>query len=114
MCFGDNSLYRKIRVKFSVVRAASPYNIILGRSGLQELRPIPSTLHAMMRFPTPRGVATLVTRATTILECRKQEDGQLLSEEKKEPTLKPIPHNEAQNTTLIEEVLVFPRNFDES
>ncbi|PWA61706.1 hypothetical protein CTI12_AA373500 [Artemisia annua] len=73
-------------MKFSVIRSASPYNIILGRSGLRELRAIPSTLHAMMKFPTPRGIATLVTRAATILECRKREEEQLLTVDKDELT----------------------------
>ncbi|GJU38165.1 reverse transcriptase domain-containing protein [Tanacetum coccineum] len=31
----------------------SPYNIILGRPGLRKLRAIPSTIHGMMKFPTP-------------------------------------------------------------
>ncbi|PWA77078.1 hypothetical protein CTI12_AA228470 [Artemisia annua] len=73
-------------MKFSVIRSASPYNIILGRSVLRELRAIPSTLYAMMKFPTPRGIATLVTRAATILECRKREEEQLLTVDKDELT----------------------------
>nr|GEZ49462.1 putative reverse transcriptase domain, ribonuclease H-like domain protein [Tanacetum cinerariifolium] len=42
-----------------VVEASSPYNIILGRIGMRELRAISSTTHAMMKFPTNRGIATL-------------------------------------------------------
>ncbi|PWA38158.1 AAA+ ATPase domain-containing protein [Artemisia annua] len=60
--FGDGGLSRKTTMKFTVIRAPSPYNVILGRSGLKALRAIPSTIHAMMKFPTPRGIATLVTR----------------------------------------------------
>nr|GEV09761.1 reverse transcriptase domain-containing protein [Tanacetum cinerariifolium] len=42
-----------------------------GRPGLKTLRAIPSTIHAMMKFPTPKGVATLVTRTVIIVECRR-------------------------------------------
>ncbi|PWA68194.1 reverse transcriptase domain-containing protein [Artemisia annua] len=68
-------------MRFTVIRAPSPYNVILGRSGLKALRAIPSTIHAMMKFPTPRGIATLVTRSTTVSECRKLEDKQVMCDE---------------------------------
>ncbi|PWA58841.1 hypothetical protein CTI12_AA288700 [Artemisia annua] len=57
--FGDGGLSRKTTMKFTVIRAPSPYNVILGRSGLKALQAIPSTIHAMMKFPTPRGIATI-------------------------------------------------------
>ncbi|PWA81600.1 kirola [Artemisia annua] len=49
--------------------------------GIKELRAIPSTIHAMMKFPTPGGVATLVTRSIIISECRKLEEKFLLRKE---------------------------------
>ncbi|GKB02019.1 reverse transcriptase domain-containing protein [Tanacetum coccineum] len=53
--FRSEGLCRRTMMKFTVVRASSPYNIILGRTGMKELRAISSTTHAMMKFPTPRG-----------------------------------------------------------
>ena len=53
--FGDDGLFRKTIMKFCVVRSPSPYNVILGRTGLKGLRAIPSTIHSMIKFPTPRG-----------------------------------------------------------
>ena len=79
VCFGDHGLFRKAKMKFSVIRSPSPYNIILGRTGLRELRAIPSTIHAMMKFPTPRGIATLVTKVATIMECRGFEEEWIVS-----------------------------------
>ncbi|GJU47983.1 reverse transcriptase domain-containing protein [Tanacetum coccineum] len=70
VCFGNEGLSRRMSIKFLVIRAPSPYNIILGRPGLKELHATPSTIHSMIRFPTPKGIATLVTRATIIAECR--------------------------------------------
>nr|GEW82750.1 reverse transcriptase domain-containing protein [Tanacetum cinerariifolium] len=56
-----------------VVEASSPYNIILGRTEIRELHVVSSTTHAMMKFPTPRGIATLVPRRDAIFECRHIE-----------------------------------------
>ncbi|PWA76839.1 reverse transcriptase domain-containing protein [Artemisia annua] len=70
---------------FTIIRAPSPYNVILGRSGLKALQAVPSTIHAMMKFPTPRGIATLVTRSVVVSECRKLEDKQASPDEETEP-----------------------------
>ncbi|GKC85582.1 hypothetical protein Tco_1141299 [Tanacetum coccineum] len=62
VCFGNEGLCRRTTMKFTVIRAPTPYNVILGRTGLRALRAIPSTMHSMMKFPTLRGITTLVTR----------------------------------------------------
>ncbi|GJR53767.1 reverse transcriptase domain-containing protein [Tanacetum coccineum] len=80
VCFGNEGLSRRMSMKFLVIRAPSSYNIILGRPGLKSLHAIPSTIHSMIRFPTPKGIATLVTRATIIAECRLREGKQILTE----------------------------------
>ncbi|GJT27602.1 hypothetical protein Tco_0907877 [Tanacetum coccineum] len=67
-------LCRRTTMKFTVIRSPSPYNVILGRTGLKALRVIPSTIHSMMKFPTPRGIATLVTRSVIISECQRPTD----------------------------------------
>ncbi|PWA56719.1 hypothetical protein CTI12_AA417470 [Artemisia annua] len=100
-------------MKFSVIRSASPYNIILGRSGLRELRAIPSTLHAMMKFPTPRGIATLVTRAAIVLECRKREEEQLLPEDEDELTDRTTPLDKEKGVPPTEEVWIHPAHRDQ-
>ncbi|GKF04406.1 reverse transcriptase domain-containing protein, partial [Tanacetum coccineum] len=56
VCFGNKGLSRRMSMKFLVIRAPSPYNIILGRPGLKALHAIPSTIHSMIRFPTPKGI----------------------------------------------------------
>nr|GEV65066.1 hypothetical protein [Tanacetum cinerariifolium] len=71
--FGNEGLSRKTMMKFTVVEASSLYNIILGRTGMRELRVVSSTIHAMMKFPTPRGIATLVPRRDAIFKCRQIE-----------------------------------------
>ncbi|GJS24958.1 reverse transcriptase domain-containing protein [Tanacetum coccineum] len=99
VCFGNGGLCRRTSMKFIVVRAPSPYNVILGRPGLKTLRAIPSTIHSMMKFPTPKGVATLVTRTVIIAECRRLERKQMIEEER--------PKGEGE-VAVTEEVLVNP------
>ncbi|GJS31752.1 hypothetical protein Tco_0492372 [Tanacetum coccineum] len=82
VAFGSEGLYRRTMMKFTVVRASSSYNIILGRTRMRELRAIPSTTRAMMKFPTPRGIAALVTRTAAVFECRRLEEKQIIPEEK--------------------------------
>ncbi|GJU04334.1 reverse transcriptase domain-containing protein [Tanacetum coccineum] len=81
VCFGNEGLSRRTSMKFIVVRAPSPYNVILGRPGLKILHDIPSTIHSMIKFPTPKGIATLIARTTIIVECRLREEKQVVWEE---------------------------------
>ncbi|GKD28609.1 hypothetical protein Tco_1239387 [Tanacetum coccineum] len=100
VCFGGEGLCRRTTMKFTVIRAPSPYNVILGRTGLRALRAIPSTIHSMMEFPT-RGIATLVTRLVIISECMRLEKKQVVEKEKREDV-----KTKAVNAT--EEMLVNP------
>nr|GEV74496.1 hypothetical protein [Tanacetum cinerariifolium] len=68
-------LFRKTMLKFTVVRASSPYNIILGRIRMRKLMAISSTVYAMVKFPTPKGIATLIARTTPVYECRWSKKG---------------------------------------
>ncbi|GKC89664.1 reverse transcriptase domain-containing protein, partial [Tanacetum coccineum] len=84
VCFGSEGLCGRTMMKFTVIRALSPYNVILGRTGLRDLRAIPSTIHSMLKFLTPKGITTLVTRSVIISECRRLEKKKVVKEEKKE------------------------------
>ncbi|GJU94629.1 hypothetical protein Tco_1319385, partial [Tanacetum coccineum] len=81
VCFGNEGLSRRTSMKFIIIRAPSPYNIILGRPGLKILHAIPSTIHSMIKFPTPKGIATLIARTIIIVECRKREEKRMIREE---------------------------------
>ncbi|GKA92717.1 reverse transcriptase domain-containing protein [Tanacetum coccineum] len=67
------------RVRWGNIKATGE-NRVGGRLGLKPLRAIPSTIHSMMKFPTPKGVATLVTRTIIIVECRRLEKKQMIEE----------------------------------
>ncbi|GJV64438.1 reverse transcriptase domain-containing protein [Tanacetum coccineum] len=72
VCFiGGRRCQREI-MKFTIIPAPSPYNIIMGRPRLKQLRAIPSTIHGMMKFPTPLGVSTVLSQAPVVFECRSK------------------------------------------
>nr|GEV37109.1 reverse transcriptase domain-containing protein [Tanacetum cinerariifolium] len=61
-------------------------------------RAIPSTIHGMMKFLTPWGVATLVSQTPVVLECRR---------EGKKQAVEPPKERKAQDTiSLTNQVLV--------
>nr|GEX29531.1 UvrD-like helicase, ATP-binding domain, P-loop containing nucleoside triphosphate hydrolase [Tanacetum cinerariifolium] len=53
LCFVESGRCRRAIMKFTVIPAPLPNNIILGRPSLKQLRAVPSTIHRMMKFPTP-------------------------------------------------------------
>ncbi|KAD4386129.1 hypothetical protein E3N88_26298 [Mikania micrantha] len=56
---GNETGQREVTMTFLVIRAQSPYDVILGRPDLCLLGAIASTIHSAIKFPTPRGVVTL-------------------------------------------------------
>ncbi|GJX77201.1 reverse transcriptase domain-containing protein [Tanacetum coccineum] len=79
--FDDGGLFRTVMINLTVVQAPSPYNVIFGRTGLRSLRAVSSTIHSMVKFPTPRGIVTLVILSTIISECQRLEKKQMVEKE---------------------------------
>nr|GEU66659.1 hypothetical protein [Tanacetum cinerariifolium] len=90
-CF--ENLDPRIRAKLKEIKTD-----LVGRHGLKTPRAIPSTVHSMMKFPTPKGVATLVTRTIIIAKCRRLEKKQMIEESSEEE----------REVAAMEEVLVNP------
>ncbi|XP_071699819.1 uncharacterized protein [Rutidosis leptorrhynchoides] len=55
----DDSLVRRARLDFYVVRTSSRYNMLLGRVALGKFGIVPSTINGMIKFATCKGVATI-------------------------------------------------------
>ncbi|GJY37362.1 reverse transcriptase domain-containing protein [Tanacetum coccineum] len=93
-------------INFTVVRAPSHYNVILGRTGLRTLRAVSLTIHSMVKFPTSRGITTLVNRTMIISECRRLEKKQMIKTE----TSRGIPPKGEPHVRvdLTEQILVNP------
>nr|XP_043615953.1 uncharacterized protein LOC122587854 [Erigeron canadensis] len=50
---GEYPFHRIELIEFMIIRAPSDYNVILGRPSMQKFGAIPSTVHGMVKFPTP-------------------------------------------------------------
>ncbi|GJS05377.1 hypothetical protein Tco_0321885 [Tanacetum coccineum] len=70
---GESGKSKTVLLEFAVVKCRSPYNVILGRTGMRSLRAVGSTIHSMIKFPTTKGVATIKTSKEALWECRQIE-----------------------------------------
>ncbi|GJS46394.1 hypothetical protein Tco_0596515 [Tanacetum coccineum] len=76
---GECGKTRTVIVEFVVVKRPSPYNALLGRTGMTSLGAVASTIHLMIKFPTLNGIATVATTRETLRECKQIEEAQALS-----------------------------------
>ncbi|GJR91868.1 reverse transcriptase domain-containing protein [Tanacetum coccineum] len=60
---------KTIMTDFMIVRASSPYNVILGRPGMRQLGAIASTVHSLIKFPIQSGVAVVRGDILCKIEC---------------------------------------------
>ncbi|GJW77918.1 reverse transcriptase domain-containing protein [Tanacetum coccineum] len=74
--FGGGGLFYRIMLKFTVVRASSPYNIILGRTRMRELMAISSTVHGI--------------EVKELEEAKESEEEKVLGAEKSRATTKEV------------------------
>nr|XP_043633415.1 uncharacterized protein LOC122604601 [Erigeron canadensis] len=75
---GEGQKTRTKILNFVIVKAASPYNVALGRTAMRRLGIIASPIHAMAKLPTPYRVICIKSEAVTanqvsIVENRKTE-----------------------------------------
>ncbi|GJV37253.1 reverse transcriptase domain-containing protein [Tanacetum coccineum] len=56
-------------MNFMIVRSMSPYNGIIGRSGIREIQAVPSTAHGMLKFPVDGGIVTICSTILIPPEC---------------------------------------------
>nr|XP_027102809.1 uncharacterized protein LOC113724064 [Coffea arabica] len=66
---GRHPRCRTVPVSFAVVKADSPYNMLIGRPTLNALRAVYSTYHLSFKFPTPEGVAEVSSDVGAAREC---------------------------------------------
>ncbi|GKA31819.1 putative reverse transcriptase domain-containing protein [Tanacetum coccineum] len=56
---GDAPLARKETLNFVIVKSNSPYNMLLGRTAMQKMGIMVSTIHGAIKFHTTKGVRTV-------------------------------------------------------
>nr|GEX43832.1 reverse transcriptase domain-containing protein [Tanacetum cinerariifolium] len=78
------------------------------RTGLRDLRAISSTIHSMIKFPTPRSIPTLVTRTVIVAECQRLKRKQMIERGAGQKT--PQEEEGPERVDLTEQTLVNPAN----
>nr|GEV62188.1 reverse transcriptase domain-containing protein [Tanacetum cinerariifolium] len=66
---GDAEHYTKAWMNFMIVRSPSPYNGIIGRSGIIEIQAVSSTAHRMLKFSVNDEIVTIRSTTLTPTEC---------------------------------------------
>ncbi|GJY35548.1 reverse transcriptase domain-containing protein [Tanacetum coccineum] len=87
---GERGRTRTVIMEFTMVKSPSPYNALLGRTGIRSLGAIASTIHSMMKFSTSNGIATISTTRKTLRECRQIEEAQDLKTRSQRPGKEPM------------------------
>ncbi|GJW54237.1 hypothetical protein Tco_0098322 [Tanacetum coccineum] len=62
-----------VLMEFAIVKCRSPYNVIMGRTGMRSLGAMGSTIHSMIKFLTDQGIVTMETSKEALWECRQLE-----------------------------------------
>ncbi|GJX96252.1 hypothetical protein Tco_0352050 [Tanacetum coccineum] len=57
---GDAKHSTKAWMNFMIVRSLSPYNGIIGRSGIREIQAVPSTAYGMLKFLVDGGIEVAI------------------------------------------------------
>ena len=56
---GERKFVRTEVLNFVIVRSKSPYNMLIGRTAMQKMGIVVSTVHATVKFQTAHGVGTI-------------------------------------------------------
>ncbi|GJR55428.1 reverse transcriptase domain-containing protein [Tanacetum coccineum] len=78
---GETERNKTVLMEFAIVKCHSPYNVIIGRTGMRSLRAVGSTIHSMIKFLTNQGIVTMETSREALWECRQLEKVQGLWKE---------------------------------
>ncbi|GJS72770.1 hypothetical protein Tco_0705611, partial [Tanacetum coccineum] len=66
---GDADHCTRAWMSFMIVRSMSPYNGIIGRSGIREIQVVPSTAYGMLKFPVDERIVTIRSTILIPAEC---------------------------------------------
>ncbi|GJZ85994.1 hypothetical protein Tco_0657604 [Tanacetum coccineum] len=96
---------KTVLLEFVIVKCRSPYNLIMGRTGMRSLEAVGSTIHLMIKFPTTRGVATVETSKEALI--REQVILQVRSIHNQRPRKEPMmPEETWEEGTMKEKVII--------
>ncbi|GJS12723.1 hypothetical protein Tco_0407195 [Tanacetum coccineum] len=106
---GEQGKLQTVTMEFAVVKSHSPYNVILGRTGLRSLGALASTIHSMIKLPTENRITSTKTKRETLQECRRIEEEQGPVSERR-ITHPRIQASEPEETTIKEKEEIQKQN----
>nr|GEU82176.1 reverse transcriptase domain-containing protein [Tanacetum cinerariifolium] len=74
---GEPGRSKTVLMKFTFVKCHSPYNVILGRTGMRSLGEVASMIHSMIKFLMANGLATLKISKEALRECKHIKEIQI-------------------------------------
>ncbi|KAL7583074.1 uncharacterized protein LOC111911354 [Lactuca sativa] len=93
----DKQRKKTALIDFVVIRHSAEHNIILGRTTLLKLGVVPSTMHGIMKFDTPKGEATILATPPKELQCYTVMKPAEITKGSKRPRGSPIKGKEVIN-----------------
>ncbi|GKA79826.1 hypothetical protein Tco_0786422 [Tanacetum coccineum] len=78
---GEGPLTRTKTLNFVIVRSDSPHNLLLGRTAMQQMGIVVSTIHGAIKFHTPRGIGTILLEYKSYRTDEEQEETNKTPEE---------------------------------
>ena len=108
LTLGDPLCQATTVVRFLIVDAPSPYNMLLGRPSLNAIRVIPSAYHMIIKFPTANGVGMVrgdqrVARERYSVSMKQKVVGSIYMDEldmRDEVSIRPTPSEELEPIQL--------------
>ncbi|GJZ01016.1 hypothetical protein Tco_0518977 [Tanacetum coccineum] len=71
--FGEGPIVVTKTLTFVIVTSDSPHNLLLGRTAMQQMWIVVSTVHGVIKFHTPRGIGTIFLEYNS--QKHKEEEG---------------------------------------
>ncbi|GKC67371.1 reverse transcriptase domain-containing protein [Tanacetum coccineum] len=70
---GEGPIVVRKTLTFVIVKSDSPHNLLLGRTAMQQMGIVVSTVHGAIKFHTPRGIGTIFSEYNS--QKPKEEEG---------------------------------------
>ena len=93
----EGRLKRTETLTFVIVRSASPFNLLIGRTAMQKMGIVVSTIHAAIKFQTAYGIGTVLSSYN---ERKTQDLGKKIKESPQDPPKVILSCGDAEERTM--------------
>lgn len=98
---GEGQLARTETLTFAIVRSDSPYNMLIGRTAMQKMGIVVSTIHAAIKFQTTNGIGTVLSNYN---KKGTPEAGKKIKENPQEPPKVILSCGDAEERIVVNEL----------